>query len=121
MSSDTRDFAFEALIDKAHTASLEAAVKAEAEATTWFPCGFAWVTVSGTEPLVRHCREALDEGDPEATSARYGNKGYPKGWTWWCPGLNTTQRMETFRAAAHAFAAVLEEGGVTTTVGSRMD
>lgn len=119
--NDEQMIRFEELLDKAHAAALEAAVKAEAEATTWFPCGFAWVTIDGNEPLARHCRAATDEEDPSTSRSHYGAKGYPKGWTWWCPGLNTTQRMETFEAAARAFAAVLEEAGIPTSAGSRMD
>ncbi|UFK26752.1 hypothetical protein [Roseobacter phage RDJL6] len=121
MNTDNRDLLLEEILDEALTASHRAAHKAEKQAETWFPCGFAWVTIGGNEPLARHCREALDEADPEATSTRYGNKGYPKGWTWWCPGHRSTQRMETFQVGAAAFAAVLKKHGIDATVGSRMD
>ena len=118
---DARDLELEALLDRAHTAAAKAADEAEASATTWFPCGFAWVTIGGNEPLARHCRGAVDEGDPDATQLRYGAKGYPRGWTWWCPGHRTTQRMATYEAACRAFADVLRRHGVECTVGSRMD
>lgn len=119
--NDCLDLWHENLLDEAHAAANAAALKAEDEATTWFPCGFAWVTIGGNEPLARHCRGAVDEGDPDSTQLRYGAKGYPRGWTWWCPGHRTTQRMATFEAAARAFAAVLRREGVECTVGSRMD
>jgi len=121
MTNDTRDLKFEELLDEAHAAAHAAAHKAEDEATTWFPCGFAWITIGGNEPLARHCRGAIDEADPQCTRNRYGDKGYPKGWTWWCPGHGATQRMATFEAAAKAFAEVLRREGIECTVGSRMD
>lgn len=116
---DARDLELEALLDRAHAAAKAAADEAEASATTWFPCGFAWVTIVGTTPLARHCREA--SGADVDDRLRYGDRGYPSGWQWWCPGHQSTQRMETHEAAARAFAAVLAEAGIPATVGSRMD
>lgn len=121
MNTDQRELQFEEILDEALTEARRAANRSENEAETWFPCGFAWITVPANTPFVRHCKKALDEADPEATSARYGAKGYPKGWTWWCPGHRRTQRMETFQAAVAAFAAVLEKHGIPSTTGSRMD
>lgn len=110
---------FEELLDRAHAAALAAAQANEAASPDWFPCGFAWVTVRGTTPLARHCRSMVTEHG--RNHQRYGDKGYPTGWTWWCPGLPSTQRMTSHEAGARAFSEVLLAAGIECEAGSRMD
>lgn len=96
-----------------------------------FNCGFAWVTIDGTEPLARHCHKALVAGNKTGWTDRdtkmfYGSKGYPTGWQFWCPGdwpetHRHRQDMDFHRAGAEAFAKSLATYGIRATVGSRLD
>jgi hypothetical protein len=110
---------YEDLLKRAHAAAKLAAEAEEASPTHhWFPCGFAWVTISGTSPLARHCRKQLNNTNASNT---YGDKGYPKGWQFWCPGHRSTQSMATYQQAAKAFAKVLAEAGIEATTDLRAD
>lgn len=113
---------YDNLLKRAHAAAKLAADAEElANGHNWFPCGFAWVTISGTSPLARHCSKKLDNSNPSTTSVTYGDKGYPKGWQFWCPGHRSTQRQETYKAGATAFAKVLTNAGIEATTSSGAD
>jgi hypothetical protein len=107
------------LLNKAHAAAKAAVLEQKPlEATDWFPCGFAWVTIKGTTQFAKYCAQMNKETGGDAW---YGDKGYPKGWTFWCPSSGHTQRMKTHEAAAKAFAKVLTDNGVEAVAGCRMD
>jgi hypothetical protein len=89
-------------------------------------CGFAWATISGTEPLARFCRSKRREahGDPYAANLAanaYGEKHWQKGWMWWNPGGFTGQQVQHKEAGARAFRDALAKHGIVATVGSRLD
>lgn len=105
---------FDAIIAEAHFAASAAARRAPEDWT----CGFAWVSVSGNEPIARHCRAARKRG---ADRGGYGDKGYPNGWQWWEPGAGWTQSVNVKEAAAVAFRDVLAVHGIRAAVGSRLD
>ena len=105
---------------------LNAAHKAAREATEGRPdrgaCGFAWVTVDGNSPLARWCRKHAPAGDNSWQVRRiYGDKGYPKGWQWWCPGEHRGQSVDAHEAGAVAFRDKLAEYGIRADCGSRLD
>lgn len=109
-----------------------------------FNCGFAWVTIDGNDATARYCRSELkarkalfDKGQigrgalSEAHN-HFGDKGYPRGWQWWKPGVWPNkdeagvpavyeQDMDFHVAAARAFQEVLANYGISATVGSRLD
>ena len=115
---------YEDLLTKALAAAKQAAdIEETTNGHNWFPCGFAWVTIPGNSPLARHCRKQLsnNSGPGNIPTRDYGDKGYPSGWQFWCPGARLTQRMATYEAAAKAFAKVLTDAGLEATSGSRAD
>lgn len=77
-------------------------------------CGFAWVKVSGNDPLARFCRK-------QGGNRKYGAKGYPIGWEFWGPGEYNGQSVDVKTAGAHAFRDVLASYGISADVGSRLD
>ncbi len=111
----------ETILNEAHEAA-KAAVKANAhkENPNAFDCGFAWVTIDGMSPLARHCRKAM-----KASGTRYsrylGDKGYPKGWQFWCPGEHYGQSIAVHKEGARAFRDALAQHGISATVGFRLD
>ena len=92
-----------------------------------FNCGYAWVTIPGTSALAKWCRR--DQSDDN--DSWFGAKGYPKGWTFFCPGQWPThtrlgftvyqQDLDFHLAGARAFAAVLRENGIEAVVDARLD
>lgn len=120
---------YDLIIQQAHEAAT-AAIRAKfdkGDQEQGMNCGFAWVTISGNEPLARHCRARKD-----STGQRvYGSKGEPRGWWFWGPGHWPTaeeigrtvygQDMDFKRAGAEAFADVLARYGIRATVSSRLD
>lgn len=109
---------FEAIIDEAHAAAA-AAQQGMVENPNALDCGFAWVTLSGNDTMARYCRHsvAAKGGDRQ----RYGSKGYPIGWQWWCPGGFRGQAISIHEAGARAFRDVLARYGIRADVGSRLD
>ena len=107
---------FEAILKEAHekaTAASNAHFAQHGESP--FNCGFAWVTIAGTEPLARFCRK-------QENSSFYGSKGYPQGWQFWQPGEFGRQDVSCWRAGADAFARHLGETlGIRASVSSRLD
>lgn len=83
-----------------------------------FSCGFAWVTIDGTEALARHCRTKIKAGGDAGV---FGSKGYPSGWQFWCPGLYRGQAMRFHAIGAVAFAQSLASNGIRAAVGQRLD
>jgi hypothetical protein len=85
-------------------------------------CGFAWVTISGTEPLARWCRKMAKATAHDRRSAMaYGDKGYPTGWQFWNPGNHGGQRVDIKEAGAKAFRDTLGKYGIRADAGSRLD
>lgn len=126
---------YEAILTEAQNAAT-AAIRAKfdkGDTEAGMNCGFAWVTVSGTDALARHCRKVLKDagGFRRENMKRYGDKGEPRGWQWWAPGTWPTkeeigrtvygQDMDFKRAGAQAFADVLAEYGIRATVSTRLD
>lgn len=109
------------ILHSAHKAAEQAGLKWESEGRDWFPCGFAWVTIPATSSLARFCREQRDERVRGEGSIKYGDKGYPKGWVWWCPAQGRSQSMEKAKVCAKAFAAVLIANDVQAQVSARPD
>lgn len=109
------------ILNEAHDAA-KAAVKANAhkENPNAFDCGFAWVTIDGMSPLARHCRKALKTAD-RSQHRHLGDKGYPKGWQFWCPGEHYGQSIAVMEEGARAFRDALARHGISATVGSRLD
>lgn len=108
---------FEKILDEAHAAASMAQV-GMIENMNALDCGFAWVTLGGNEPLVRYCRSlAKKNGDRR----RYGSKGYPNGWQWWCPGDFNGQSIGIHETGAKAFRDMLALYGIRADVGSRLD
>lgn len=110
---------YEAILIEAHAE----AAKAVAHAATVYDemrgaCGFAWVTISGNEPLARHCRK---QSKNTLMRQHYGDKGYPKGWQFWNPGNHGGQRVDIKEAGAKAFVMVLAKYGIRADQGSRLD
>lgn len=89
-------------------------------------CGFAWVNISGNEPLARFCRKELKAYDKAGVTNplmrhALGDKGYPSGWQFWNPGNHGGQRIDIKEAGAKAFRDVLAKYGIRADVGSRLD
>jgi hypothetical protein len=91
--------------------------KTYAEGYGGLDCGFAWVTIPGTEPLARYCRKMA----AETGGRQYGSKGYPTGWQFWNPGEYGGQSIGFKEAGAKAFQMALAKYGISGTVGSRLD
>lgn len=112
---------FENILNEAYKAA-SAGVQEEAsrrpEDPMAFDCGFAWVTIEGTSPLARHCAK---ETKLRGESLKYGSKGYPKGWQFWCPGRGSHQSVRLHKAGATAFQEILSKYGIKSTVGYRLD
>ena len=117
---------YEAILNEAHAAAAEAVkVAATRYDEMRGACGFAWVTISGTEPLARYCRKQLKalpiDGTRTASRMRLGSKGYPSGWQFWNPGNHGGQRVDIKEAGAKAFRDVLAKHGIRADAGSRLD
>lgn len=116
---------FDTILKAAHAAAHDA-VKDHVEDPNAFDCGFAWVTVSGNEPIARHCRKASKDPINNAngglsTRQFYGSKSYTVGWQWWTPGGFGGQAISIHEAGARAFRDVLALHGIRADVGSRYD
>jgi len=98
---------YETIIASATAAAIEACEAEGPENMNALDCGFAWVTISGKEPLARHCRKrAAALGH---VRHNYGSKGYPAGWHWRNPGKFMGQAIGHKLAGARAFQKVLAE------------
>jgi hypothetical protein len=101
-----------------------------------FNCGFAWVILSGRDPLAAYCRKRVKAlGGENLLSLnehrRYGSKAYPSGWQFWKPGIWPSsqevgqtvygQDMDFHYAGAEAFQKKLAEYGIAATVETRLD
>lgn len=110
------------ILTAAHLAAREAIKKELAEnpesKEDAFGCGFAWVTIDGTEALARFCREQNKKRENESI---YGSKGYPRGWQFWCPGNYNGQAMRIHAKGAMAFAQYLASHNIRSSVGQRLD
>lgn len=105
-------------------AAHEAAVRAALHQNDGYACGWAWVRVEGNSALARFCRAQIKArgGDSDFELRRhYGNKGYPTGWQFWCPGNFRGQSIDAHEACARAFRDVLADHGISADVCSRLD
>ena len=98
-----------------HQAALAAARQAVAaiaheEGTRGLDCGFAWVNFSGQDPFGRAVKS-----QPEVS------RGYPTGYQVWNPGEHRGQSIHIIEAGARAYAEVLKDNNINSTVGSRYD
>lgn len=114
---------YAAILDEAHAAAREAVAAEGPENTLALNCGFAWVTISGNEPLARWCRAARRKlgNDTYATRGTYGELHWHKGWMWWNPGDFHGQQVTHKEAGARAFRDALAKYGIVATIGSRLD
>ena len=81
-----------------------------------FNCGFAWVIVPTRSAFVKWCKDQPENGN------YFGDKSYPKGYDFWCPGEFMGQDMNCHRAGAVAFAKVLkDELGIDAQVRYKLD
>lgn len=124
---------WESIIKAAHDAAKAAViaeVEREPENPHAFDCGFAWVTIEGVGPLARFARAQVARIEREHEPGTfpynvgkrvYGDKGYPRGWQWWCPGEFRGQSVRIHRKGAEAFANALAPHGIRAVVGSRLD
>lgn len=124
---------FAAILKEAHEAA--AAAQVGMVEGRGLDCGFAWVTISGTEPLARYCRKKTAEHEANAklemspigrateySLARFhGGKGYPTGWQFWKPGDYAGQSIGIHIKGAEAFNEVLAKYNIRGTTGSRYD
>ena len=74
MTASVTSHDFERALTDAYNAA-DDAVAGMVEDTKSFNCGFAWVTISGNDPLARHCRKMLKL----TPGLRYGSKSYSGG------------------------------------------
>lgn len=114
---------YEAILKEAHEAARQAVDAMGPENMNALDCGFAWVNISGNEPLARFCRKALrNRGETDIAARRfYGSKGYPTGWQFWEPGGFRGQAIGHHEAGAKAFRDVLARYGIRADVGSRLE
>ncbi len=114
---------YAAILEEAHAAAREAVAAEGPENMMALNCGFAWVTISGNEPLARWCRAQIKRlaNDTYATRAYFGEKHWHKGWNWWNPGGFDGQQVTHKEAGARAFRDALANYGISATVGSRLD
>jgi len=118
---------YEMILAEAHGAAITAVATASATYDEMRgACGFAWVTISGTEPLARFCRAQLKAYDKAGVTnprmrRQYGDKGYPKGWQFWNTGDHAGQRVDIKEAGAKAFRDTLAKYGIRADAGSRLD
>lgn len=111
---------YQRILEEAHAAARAAVENAE---DRW-ACGFAWVTVDGNSGLARWCRAAAkgSQFTPGHLRRRfYGDKGYPKGHQWWCPGEFPGQSVDAHELGARAFREKLAEYGIRADFNSRLD
>jgi hypothetical protein len=101
----------EQLYVQASTAAIEAADAYLKEGHHWFPCGFAWVTITPARGKFVTYLKSIGVGD----------KAYEGGWKIWNPSRNHTQSMEALKVGAEAFAKVLQAAGINCYAASRMD
>jgi hypothetical protein len=118
---------YEAILNEAHAAAAEAVkVAATRYDEMRGACGFAWVKISGNEPLARHCRKQLKAYDTAGVTnplmrRALGEKSYTSGWEFWNPGNHGGQRVDIKEAGAKAFRDVLGKYGIRADAGSRLD
>ena len=113
----TKHETFTAILAEAYAAA-DLAQAGKVEDLNAFDCGFAWVTIDGTSPLARWCRQQSN-GE---RNRQYGSKGYPTGWQFWCPGNFNGQSIGIHEAGAKAFQDVLAlKYNIRADVGSRYD
>lgn len=109
---------FEDVLDEAHAAAKKVVSTMPLEDGNAFDCGFAWVSIFGSDGLARSCRAAVKKG---GDVGRYGRKMEGLGHTWWKPGGFSGQAIGHHEAGAKAFRDVLAKHGIRATVGSRYD
>jgi hypothetical protein len=111
------------VLEEAHAAAREAVASKGPENMMALNCGFAWVTISGTDPLARWCRAQRKRmaNDTYATRSYFGDKHWHKGWNFWNPGNFSGQQVTHKEAGARAFRGALAKYGIVATVGSRLD
>lgn len=101
--------------DLVHIEASEAAQAATADfdQDNWFPCGFAWVNISGRGSFAKYAKECLD------AHKNYSGAGFN---IWYSTVYdNRSQSMDCHVLACEAYAAVLNKHGIKATVHSRMD
>jgi hypothetical protein len=111
---------WESILGEAHTAAMLAQADLK-ENPFAFDCGFAWVSLPGNHPLVRYCRDKTKGDDRGDNRRKYGRKGYPTGWDWWCPGGAMVQSVSIHEVGARAFRDSLAKHGISANVSSRLD
>jgi len=101
-----------------HTeATRKAAAKAQelnASLGQAWPCGFAWVNISGIKLSTRQGKEFAKLGFRKA----YGYKNTVQLWN---PSGHNTQNMDVKEMAADVYAEVFRQAGFNAFAGSRMD
>ena len=120
--SKATDAKFAAILVEAHNAARNAvAIAATQYDEMAGGCGFAWVNISGTEPLARYCRMRIKQTPDRRAQLPFGDKGYPSGWQFWNPGNHGGQRVDIKEAGAKAFRDALGKHGISAVSGSRLD
>lgn len=136
---------YQKILTEAHQAATDAIAAHIAAGNKEHPfnCGFAWVTIDGTGGLARWCRKEIKRTNDAARAITGGNsahsinkahrrhirklgdKGYPSGWQFWCPGEwpegHYRQDMDFHAVGSRAFQKKLGEHGIVATVGTRLD
>jgi hypothetical protein len=101
-----------------HTeATRKAAAKAQELNLTMgqaWPCGFAWVNISGVKLSTKQGKEFARLGFRKA----YGYKNTVQLWN---PSGHNTQNMDVKEMAADVYAEVFRQAGFNAFAGSRMD
>jgi hypothetical protein len=103
---DTLDEAFDAA-----RAATDAYLKENPN--NWFPCGFSWVHIKATSPVVKVLKKHFPE--------RCGHPSHPSGWDIWNPSGHNTQCMAAKEMGADAFARVLNAANFPCYADSRWD
>jgi len=84
-------------------------------------CGFAWISIPNRRKTAKH--EASPQANRDFTrwlkANNRGHKAYYGGWDIWVSEGN--QSIERKEAYARAFSAYLNECGITSYPGSRLD
>jgi hypothetical protein len=120
---------YAAILEEAHKACNEAQ-EGMVEDLNAFDCGFAWVTIDGRHGLAKWARaerKRLAQAYPDLPPVarmhmrRLGDKAWPGGWQWWCPGAFNGQAVGIHLAGSEAFASVLKAHGIDVSVDSRLD
>lgn len=94
----------------------------EADHKDWFPCGFAWVTISGRSSLARYLRK--HHGSPRGFIGWYKNHsegGYSLVFRYPHHDAYTCQSMRFAKAIADLLAETLRDYGVEAYSACRMD